>query len=300
MADVDVAVVGAGLAGLSCARALHRAGRRVVVLEASDAVGGRVRTDEVDGFRLDRGFQVMLTGYPELRANVDLDALDLRAFSPGVTVRRGGRFRRLADPTREPSSALGALGVATPLDGARLLAWRHHVLSTPGNELATAPQSTTAELLEGRGFSRELREAFFRPFLAGTFFDDAMSTSSRLTELVFRSFFRGDVAVPAHGMQRLPDQLASELPDDAVRLSSPVDAIGPGAWSVGRDASPRTTWSWPPRRPPPHACSATGVRFAPPVGPRRPAGTRRRSGPSPAPTSCSAPTATARSPPSPR
>ena len=229
MADVDVAVVGAGLAGLSCARTLHRAGRRVVVLEAGDAVGGRVRTDEVDGFRLDRGFQVMLTGYPELRVNVDLDALDPRAFSPGVTVRRGGRFRRLADPTREPSSALGALGVATPLDGARLLAWRHHVLSTPGQELATAPQSTTAELLEGRGFSRELREAFFRPFLAGTFFDDAMATSSRLTELVFRSFFRGDVAVPALGMQRLPEQLASELPAEGLRLSSPVDAIEPGA-----------------------------------------------------------------------
>jgi phytoene dehydrogenase-like protein len=228
MGDADVVVVGAGLAGLACARALHRAGRDVVVLEASDAVGGRVRTDEVDGFRLDRGFQVMLTGYPELRANVDLAALDPRSFSPGVTIRRGGRFHRLADPTREPASAPGALRLATPLDGLRLLAWRRRLLRTPGPTLATAPQASTAELLAGRGFSSGLVAGFFRPFLSGTFFDPRLSTSSRLTELVFRSFLRGEVAVPAHGMQRLPEQVASALPADRVRTATPVEAVEPG------------------------------------------------------------------------
>ena len=229
MADVDVAVVGAA-GGPSRARTLHRAGGRVVVLEAGDAVGGRVRTDEVDGFRLDRGFQVMLTGYPELRVRMfDLDALDPRAFSPGVTVRGGAgdsgawptrpasRSRRWGPRGCDPAGRGAAAGLASPRP------------VHAGDALATAPQSTTAELLEGRGFSRELREAFFRPFLAGTFFDDAMATSSRLTELVFRCFFRGDVAVPALGMQRLPEQLASELPAEGLRLSSPVDAIEPGA-----------------------------------------------------------------------
>lgn len=229
MAEVDVAVVGAGLAGLSCARTLHRAGRSVAVLEASDAVGGRVRTDEVDGFLLDRGFQVLLTGYPELHAHIDLAALHLRAFSPGVTVRAGGRFHRLADPTREPASVLGALRVGTPVDGLRLLAWRRHLLRTPGNQLAAAPQSSTDELLRGRGFSSHLVQRFFRPFLSGTFFDERMSTSSRLTELVFRSFFRGSVTVPAGGMQQLPEQVAAALPDGAVRLETPVRALEPGA-----------------------------------------------------------------------
>ena len=187
--------------------------------------GGRVRTDEVDGFRLDRGFQVMLTGYPELRANVDLDALDLRAFSPGVTVRRGGRFRRLADPTREPSSALGALRGRDPARrGAAAGLAPPRACPRRGTSWPPPRSRTTAELLEGRGFSRELREAFFRPFLAGTFFDDAMSTSSRLTELVFRSFFRGEVAVPARGMQRLPEQLASRA---AGRRPAPVQPRSP-------------------------------------------------------------------------
>lgn len=225
MARVDAVVVGAGLAGLMCARTLVAAGREVVVLEASDGVGGRVRTDVVDGHRLDRGFQVMLTGYPAIRAHVDLDALDLRTFSPGVTIRRGDRFVRLADPRREPASALSALRLVSPRDAIALLRWRHHLLHTPGPDVAHAPQQSTADLLDDLGISTRLQEAFFRPFLTGTFFDRDMTTSSRFTSLVFRSFFRGEVAVPAAGMQALPDQLAAGLPDGTVRLGTTVEAV---------------------------------------------------------------------------
>ncbi len=225
----DVVVVGAGLAGLNCARHLVRAGRSVAVVEANDTVGGRVRTDDVDGFLLDRGFQVLLTHYPELQADIELDALDLRAFSAGVTVRRDGRFVRLADPTREPLSALRALRLATPLDGLRLLLWRRRVLGRDGDLLATDPQLAVAALLDRRNFSDDLVDGFFRPFVAGTFFDPDLATSSRFVELVFRSFFRGRVTVPAGGMQRLPEQVASALPPDALHLGSPAVAIASGS-----------------------------------------------------------------------
>ena len=227
--DADVAVVGAGLAGLACALTLVEAGQRVVVLEASDGVGGRIRTDEVDGFLLDRGFQVLLTGYPAARRWFDADALDLRPFAPGVVLHPPGRTRpvRLADPFRAPFAAARSLlsPVVTPLDALRLLRWRHSVLAPSGPEVAARRQVTTRQRLDEYGFSPAIVDGFFRPFLAGTFFDADLTTSSRVTELVFRCFFRGDVAVPARGMGQLGGQLAARLPDGALRLRSPVHSI---------------------------------------------------------------------------
>jgi phytoene dehydrogenase-like protein len=238
---VDVAIVGAGLAGLTCARRLTEAGREVVVLEAGDDVGGRVRTDLVDGYRLDRGFQVLLTGYPAAQRWFDLDALDLRAFSPGVLIRHAGRFRRLADPFQAPVAGLSSAfsPVATIRDGLRLLAWRRSVTAPAGPVVAARPQVPTRQLVQARGFSPTITASFFRPFLAGTFFDPGMSTSSRVTELVFRSFFRGEVAVPALGMQQLPSQLAGRLPHDSVRLGARVTAVRDGEVAVADAAAVR-------------------------------------------------------------
>jgi phytoene dehydrogenase-like protein len=225
--EADVAIVGAGLAGLVAADVLARAGRRVLMLEASDGVGGRVRTDEVDGFLLDRGFQVLLSAYPAVQRRLDLDALDLRPFAPGVVVHRGRRATRFADPFRAPIASLGAVrgGLVTPLDGLRMLAWRRRLLARDGRRVAARPQVSTARRLEELGFSARLVEGFFRPFLAGTFFDPDLATSSRVTELVFRCFFRGDVAVPARGMGALGAQLAAGLPPGSVRLGSRVRAV---------------------------------------------------------------------------
>jgi phytoene dehydrogenase-like protein len=223
----EVVVVGAGLAGLVAALRLREAGRDVLVLEASDGVGGRVRTDTVDGFLLDRGFQVLLTAYPAVRRWLDADALELRPFAPGVVVHRAGRTLRFADPFRAPLAAARSLigPTVTPLDALRLLGWRRTILARDGRRVAARPQVTTAERLGELGFSPGIVEGFFRPFLAGTFFDPDLTTSSRVTELVFRCFFRGDVAVPAHGMGQLGAQLAAHLPDGALLLRTPVRAL---------------------------------------------------------------------------
>ncbi len=83
MSRPDVLIVGAGLSGLSCALWLHEGGLSVLVLEASDGIGGGVRTDEVEGFLLDRGFQVFLMAYPEAQRVLDYGALDFKPFYPG-------------------------------------------------------------------------------------------------------------------------------------------------------------------------------------------------------------------------
>ena len=220
----EVVVVGAGLAGLACARHLTAAGVEVEVREASDAVGGRVRTDLVDGLQLDRGFQVHNTGYPEAQLVLDHASLALRPFTAGALVRYGDRLHRVGDPRRVPgwalSTALAPIGSLTDKMIIARLAARAGLGSA--ERLLTAPETTTYDALRAHGCSDELIDRFLRPFLSGVFLEDELTTSSRFFDLVWRSFVRGTQCVPAAGMQAIPQQLARGL---QVHLSAPVDTL---------------------------------------------------------------------------
>jgi phytoene dehydrogenase-like protein len=223
-------IVGAGLAGLACASRLQAAGRRVLVLEASDGVGGRVRTDEVDGFRLDRGFQVLLTAYPEARAALDLDDLELRAFRPGALIRRDGRFVRLGDPMRRPEEALATLRspVGGVMDKLRVGSLRASCLRGSLAQQLAGDDGTTLEFLRRRGLSEAMIDGFFRPFLGGVFLEPELATTSRMFRFVFRMFARGDAAIPSRGMGAIAAQLAARIPATALRLSTPVAEVAAG------------------------------------------------------------------------
>lgn len=225
-----VLIVGAGLAGLCCGRRLAEAGVPFEILEESDAAGGRVRTDRVDGFLLDRGFQVLLTAYPEARKVLDYPALDLKPFYPGALVWRGGRLRRVADPFRRPLDAVKAVfsPVGTLADKVRVTRLRRRTLAGSLEDLWRRPELTTQEALRRLGFSRRMIDSFFRPFLGGVFLDRGLTTSSRQMEFVFRMFSSGDTAVPAAGMQAIPEQLAARLPAGSVRLRTAVEAVEAG------------------------------------------------------------------------
>jgi len=232
--DAPSAVVGAGLAGLSCAVALHEAGIPVQVFEASDGVGGRVRTDEIDGHLVDRGFQVALTAYPEMHRQLDMDALDLRAFDPGALVWRDGRGTVVGDPFRKPATARSTVTapVGSLFDKARIGLLRHRVRSVHPVRLLQGDDVTTRAALEDIGFSSTMIERFFRPLVGGIQLDPDLGDSRRMFDIIFRMLADGNSAVPATGMRAIPQQLADRLPTDAIHLSSPVIAATPGSIRV--------------------------------------------------------------------
>lgn len=230
---VDVVVVGAGLAGLSAARHLARAGLDVRVLEQGDAVGGRVRTDLRDGFRLDRGFQLLNPAYPELPRVLDLDELSLRPFSRGMALHLGGRRHVLRDPRSHPLSVGSALAAPGSLRGkARLAAMSLRDGYGPIDRLVKEDVSTV-ETLRRWGLDDELVELVMRRFLAGVFLERELETSSRFFHLVWRCFVRGTPGVPADGMQALPELVARDLPGGTVRLDQTVTEAGPYEVGVG-------------------------------------------------------------------
>jgi hypothetical protein len=227
---VDVVIVGAGLAGLCCARQLVGAVLRPVILEASDGVGGRIRTDIVDGFRLDRGFQVFLTSYPEARAVLNYEALKLRAFRPGACIRYGGHFYRLADPWRHPWAGLRSIfsPIGTLADKLRVARLRSRTLAGTLEDRFRDPETTTLQGLRDEGFSESMIERFFRPFLGGIFLERELQTSSRMFRFVFRMFSQGDACLPSDGMEAIPRQIASQLPEGTIRLGTRVAGVEPG------------------------------------------------------------------------
>lgn len=220
-------VVGGGLAGLAAAVHLQSAGRTVMLLEASDGVGGRVRTDVVDGFQLDRGFQVLLTAYPEVHEVLDTDALRLGAFEPGAVIRHGGRFHHVTDPFRRPFSApQTALTPVLPLaDKLRVARLRRRVTRGDAVELLRAPDHTTEEHLRQMGFSDVAIDRLFRPLFGGIQLDPALGTSSRMFDIVYRCLARGSSALPAAGMGAIPAQLADRLAPDTIGLHTEVTAV---------------------------------------------------------------------------
>jgi phytoene dehydrogenase-like protein len=225
--SADVLIVGAGLAGLCCARRLAEARVSFQIVEASDGVGGRVRTDELDGFLLDRGFQVLLTAYPEARQVLDFGALDLKVFFPGAISYFAGRMNELVDPWRKPGMWLVALrsdfGVLS--DKLRMARLRSRLMRTSIEELFGRPERSIKDALIAEGFSQEMIHRFFRPFIGGIVLDGELKSSSRMFEFVFKMLAEGDTAVPARGMGAIPAQLAAKLPRDAVRLNAKVESL---------------------------------------------------------------------------
>jgi protoporphyrinogen oxidase len=219
-----VLIVGGGMAGLACAMTLQQAGVPFLLFEQDEKVGGRVQTDEFDGYRLDRGFQVLLTAYPEAKRFLDYEKLELRKCYPGSRVWYKDKFHQVSDPFRHPLD--GVCSVFNPIgsfwDKVKVGMLRLGLLSTRAMEDTLSTTEALAEL----GYSEAMIDRFWKPFMRGVFLENELSTSVRKFEETFSLFAKGDTVLPRLGICEIPKQMAKRLPEDSIFLKQEVKKVG--------------------------------------------------------------------------
>jgi phytoene dehydrogenase-like protein len=232
---LPVVIVGAGLAGLSCALQLHKKEVPFLICEASNRVGGRVATDKEGGFTFDRGFQILLSAYPECQAVLNYDALDLHSFYPGAMIWIHGRLHKVGDPFRQPLDAVSTLmaPVGSIVDKIRMAMLKRDLASMTVEQIFSHRDRQTKAFLGEYGFSEEMIFRFFQPFLSGVFLEKDLRTSSKMFEFIFSMFAAGDACLPAQGMGAIPAQLASQLPAESIMLNTKVHSMQEGLLLVG-------------------------------------------------------------------
>ncbi len=227
LSSPEFLVVGAGLAGLTAAKVLSQSGREVLLLEKSDGVGGRVRTDQYKDFLLDRGFQVLLTAYPELPKHLNLSLLELHSFESGATIFSDGHFSKVGDPFRNVSSIMSTAFTKTIgiQDKIKLLKLRNSLIGRKKIYLQQKDDKRILETFEELGFTSKAIISFFKPLVGGIQLDPTLSGSTRLCFLVLKMLFIGDAAVPSRGMGAISEQLSNQINESSIRLTSSVDKV---------------------------------------------------------------------------
>ncbi len=227
MSEKKIYIVGAGLSGLIAALELEKAGLSAVILEASDRIGGRMKTDVEAGYRFDHGFQVLNTAYPEAKRYLDFQALQLKNFDPGAIIFEGKDSYILTDPLRNPLKLVGMAvsKVGTFLDKVRVFTLTQELKKKSLETIFSEPSLPTHEYLKNYGFSDAIIANFFRPFFRGIFLEMDLETSSRMFEFVFKMFSQGYAAVPAKGMGQIPEMIKSQLQTTEIKLNTPVASV---------------------------------------------------------------------------
>ena len=227
MEEEKIFIIGAGIAGLIAALELEKAGFSPIILESSDAIGGRMKTDEVNGFLLDHGFQVLNTAYPEAKKYLDFQALKLKSFDPGAVIFEGKDSYIITDPMRNPLKILGMAfsKVGTFLDKVKMFTLTQELKRKTNESIFNSPSLPTHQYLKDYGFSDQIIKNFFVPFFRGIFLEKSLNTSSRMFEFVFKMFALGNAAVPEKGMREIPAMIRQQLSTTQIYFNYPVERV---------------------------------------------------------------------------
>jgi|3_EtaG_2_1085321.scaffolds.fasta_scaffold18766_2 phytoene dehydrogenase-like protein len=229
MQNEKVIIIGAGIAGLTAAIELEKAGFKPSILEGSDSIGGRVKTDKVGDYLLDHGFQVLLTAYPEAQHYLDYEKLNLKKFTPGALIvdSKNGNYT-ITDPLRQPASLFSMLfsPIGSFSDKWKIFQWNRELKKLTIEKIFAKTETTSLDFLREKGFSETIINQFFRPFFGGIFLENRLDTSSRMLEFVFKMFGEGHAAIPKAGMKAIPEMLASNLAQTDIRFNQRVEKVG--------------------------------------------------------------------------
>ena len=235
--DYKIHIIGAGVSGLIAASVLENHGYHPVVIEASDRVGGRVKTDIIDGYQLDHGFQVLLTAYPAVQKYLDYDALELQKILPGASIFKGNDQKIIGDPLRDISLLFPTLlsGIGNLSDKVKILKLNQKLKNKSMSTIFSETEQSTLAYLTDFGFSKDIITDFFTPFFSGIFLETQLETSSRMFEFVYKMFGEGHATIPKAGMEAIPKQLLKTLKTTTFKYHTKVTALKDGTITLDDD-----------------------------------------------------------------
>lgn len=228
--EYKIHIIGAGVSGLIAARVLENYGYNPIIIEATDRVGGRVKTDIVNGYQLDHGFQVLLTAYPAAQKYLDYDVLELQAFLPGAAIFKTNTQKIIGDPLRNISLLIPTLfsGIGDFSDKLKILKLNQKLKKKTVEAIFSESEQSTQDYLTNFGFSDAIITDFFKPFFSGIFLETELETSSRMFEFVYKMFGQGRATIPKAGMEAIPKQLLSNLKSTALIYNTKVESLNNG------------------------------------------------------------------------
>ena len=232
--EYKIHIIGAGVSGLIAAKVLENQGYHPVIIEATDRVGGRVKTDVVNGYQLDHGFQVLLTAYPTVQKYLDYDALELQKILPGAAIFKTQTQKIIGDPLRNISLLIPTLfsGIGDFSDKLKILQLNQELKKKSLLDIFSEKEQSTLEYLTNFGFSKDIISDFFKPFFSGIFLETQLETSSRMFEFVYKMFGEGHATIPKAGMEAIPKQLLKNLKSTSIRFNTKITALKDGKMTL--------------------------------------------------------------------